>query len=51
MDVGQGDLRLRRPGGVPPQAGAGVEPIVREQPVAVGGDQLDGGGDVAGRGL
>ena len=40
-----------RPGGVPPQAGARVEPVVREQPVAVGGDQLDGGGNVPGGGL
>jgi hypothetical protein len=30
--------------------GGRVEPVVREQPVAVGGDQLDGGGDVAGGG-
>jgi hypothetical protein len=36
---------------MPPQAGVRVEPVVRQQPVAVGGDQLDRRGDVAGRGL
>ena len=50
-DVGQGDRWPGRPGGVPPQAGTRVEPVVREQPVTVGGDQLDRGGDEAGRGL
>ena len=46
-DIGQRQLRPGRPGGVPPQAGARVEPVGRQQPVAVGGDQLDRGGDVA----
>jgi hypothetical protein len=41
VQVGEGDRRLGRPAALPPQAGAGVEPVVAEQPVAVGGDQID----------
>ena len=50
-DVGQVQRRLAEPGVVAPEAGARVEAVVGQQPVAVGGEQVDGVDEVVGDGV
>ena len=50
VQVAQAQRRLRWAVAVAPQPGVGVEPVVGQQPVAVGGDQVDCVDEVAGDG-